>query len=254
MRLSLLLSLATLAAAQEAPRPNIVVVMVDDMGWSDVGCFGSEIETPNLDRLAANGLRLTQFYSTGRCCPTRASLLTGLYAHQAGIGHMTSEDTKQSSDLGYPSYRGYLSPATATLAEVLGGAGYRTLMAGKWHVGTFEGMWPTDRGFDRFWGIARGATNFWRPAPDKLLLDQATPIVPRPPWVPMTAPMWPTRYSRPSSSRAGNSGTPESTRKHLKPSTPASHSGCTTPRRRARAAASGSAASKRAQHPHSCTP
>jgi len=178
MRLSLLLSLATLAAAQEAPRPNIVVVMVDDMGWSDVGCFGSEIETPNLDRLAANGLRLTQFYSTGRCCPTRASLLTGLYAHQAGIGHMTSEDTKQSSDLGYPSYRGYLSPATATLAEVLGGAGYRTLMAGKWHVGTFEGMWPTDRGFDRFWGIARGATNFWRPAPDKLLLDQATPIVP----------------------------------------------------------------------------
>lgn len=178
MRKLLTLCLSAIAAAQEAPRPNIVIVMVDDMGWSDVGCFGGEIETPNLDSLAANGLRLTQFYSTGRCCPTRASLLTGLYAHQAGIGHMTSEDTRQTSDLGHPSYRGYLTPASATLAEVLGAAGYRTLMAGKWHVGTFEGMWPTDRGFQRYYGIVRGATNFWRPSPDKLLMDQTTPIEP----------------------------------------------------------------------------
>jgi len=178
MRTLLGLILAGCAAAQEAPRPNLVVVMVDDMGWSDVGCFGGEVETPHLDRLAAGGLRLTQFYSTGRCCPTRASLLTGLYAHQVGIGHMTNEDLRQQHDLGTPAYRGNLSPASATLAEVLRGAGYRTLMAGKWHVGTFDGMWPTDRGFERYYGIVRGASNLWRPAPDKLLLDQDTPIEP----------------------------------------------------------------------------
>lgn len=170
--------LMPLAFCQEAPRPNIVIVMADDMGWSDLGCFGGEIETPNLDALAAGGLRLTQFYSTGRCCSTRASLLTGLYPHQAGIGHMTSEDEAQGFDLGHPGYRGFLTEGSATLAEVLAGAGYRTLMAGKWHVGTFEGMWPTDRGFQRYYGIVRGASNFWRPSPDKLLLDQTTPIEP----------------------------------------------------------------------------
>ena len=95
-----------------APRPNIVVILVDDMGFSDIGCYGSEIPTPNLDKLAAGGLRFTQFYNTGRCCPTRASLLTGLYSHQAGVGHMIE-------DSGVPGYRGRLNDRCVTIAEVL---------------------------------------------------------------------------------------------------------------------------------------
>src|ERR1051325_10983670 len=95
-----------------AERPNIVVILADDMGFSDIGCYGSEIPTPNLDALAANGLRFTQFYNTGRCCPTRAALLTGLYSHQAGVGHMTE-------DKGAPGYRGRLNDSCVTIAEVL---------------------------------------------------------------------------------------------------------------------------------------
>ena len=93
-------------------RPNVIIVMADDMGWSDIGCYGSEIETPNLDRLAKNGLRFTQFYNTGRCCPTRASLLTGTYPHQAGIGHMMN-------DAGLPGSRGDLGNDVHSIAEVL---------------------------------------------------------------------------------------------------------------------------------------
>ncbi|MCJ7673963.1 MAG: sulfatase-like hydrolase/transferase, partial [Sedimentisphaerales bacterium] len=125
-------------------RPNIVLIMVDDMGFSDIGCYGGEISTPNLDRLAAGGLRFTQFYNTARCCPTRASLLTGLYPHQAGVGHMV--DNK-----GHPSYQGYLNDRCVTIAEALKLAGYRTLMAGKWHVGENRPHWPVDRGFDRYY-------------------------------------------------------------------------------------------------------
>ncbi len=174
---ALLVVVSTLPALADE-RPNIVIVMADDMGYSDIGCYGGEIETPNLDRLAAGGLRFTQFYNTGRCCPTRASLLTGLYAHQAGIGHMTSESVRMSSDWGRPGYRGRLNRRCVTIAEVLKPAGYHTLMAGKWHVGTFEGMWPNDRGFDEFFGIVRGASNFFRPQPDKLLSRNRTPIEP----------------------------------------------------------------------------
>ncbi len=159
-------------------RPNIVIMMADDMGYSDIGCYGSEIRTPNLDRLADNGLRFTHFYNAARCCPTRASLLTGLYAHQVGIGHMTSENESQRFDLGYPGYRGYLNRSGVTIAEALKPAGYRTLMAGKWHVGTFEGMWPVDRGFDEFYGLIRGASNFFRPAPRKLLVRNRERIIP----------------------------------------------------------------------------
>ena len=125
-----------------APRPNIVVILVDDMGFSDLGCYGSEIPTPNLDALAARGLRYTDFTNTSRCCPTRASLLTGLYAHQAGMGGMTE-------DRGTPGYRGRLNDRCATIAEVLRGAGYFTAMAGKWHVGQEHGIVPWTRGFDR---------------------------------------------------------------------------------------------------------
>ena len=167
-----------MAASGALARPNIVVIMADDMGYSDIGCYGGEIRTPNLDRLASNGLRFTQFYNAARCCPTRASLLTGLYAHQTGIGHMTSENEQLRFDLGYPGYRGYLNRSCVTLAEALKPAGYKTLMAGKWHVGTFEGMWPVDRGFDDYYGIVRGASNFFRPAPDKLLVRNRERIVP----------------------------------------------------------------------------
>ena len=113
------------AAADE--RPNIILMMSDDMGYSDIGCYGSAIDTPNLDRLAAGGLRFTQFYNTARCCPTRASLLTGLYPHQAGVGWMMSDN-------GVDGYRGNLNNNCRTIAEVLHTAGYRTYMSGKWHV------------------------------------------------------------------------------------------------------------------------
>ena len=111
----LLLLSSVLACGQS--RPNVIIVMADDMGWSDIGCYGSEIETPNLDRLAKNGLRFTQFYNTGRCCPTRASLLTGTYPHQAGIGHMMN-------DTGLPGYKGDLGTDVQTIAAVLKPAMY----------------------------------------------------------------------------------------------------------------------------------
>lgn len=135
-----------------ADRPNIIVILADDMGWSDLSCYGSEIPTPNLDKLAANGLKFTQFYNTGRCCPTRASLLTGLYSHQAGIGAM-----EQNWHL--PGYQGFLNDRCATIAEVLRPAGYFTSMSGKWHVGgqNAKEVCPKNRGFDRsLWAKAGG--------------------------------------------------------------------------------------------------
>lgn len=137
-------------AAETAPvRPNILVVLVDDMGFSDIGCYGSEILTPHLDALAANGLRFTQFYNTGRCCPTRAALLTGVYAHQAGVGHMVGND-------GVPGYVGHLNDQCATFAEVLKPAGYFTAMTGKWHVGHGAGETPGARGFERSFNAPAG--------------------------------------------------------------------------------------------------
>lgn len=146
-------------------RPNIVLVLADDMGYSDIGCYGGEVQTPVLDALAAGGVRFTQFYNTGRCCPTRASLLTGLYPHQAGIGHMVQ-------DRGLPGYQGRLSENSVTLAEVLRSAGYATMAAGKWHVSPFDyntqkasdpGSWPLQRGFDRFVGSLAGGGNYYGP-------------------------------------------------------------------------------------------
>jgi arylsulfatase A-like enzyme len=161
------MSFAT-AWSSEPPRPNIVVILADDMGFSDIGCYGSEIKTPNLDKLAAGGLRFTQFYNTGRCCPTRAALLTGLYSHQAGVGHMTYANAGPSP----PGYIGHLNHRCLTIAEALAPAGYHTLMAGKWHVGgeagmrpvgSEAGMWPVNRGFEHYYGIIGGAANYFRP-------------------------------------------------------------------------------------------
>ncbi len=132
------------AATAESPerKPNILLILVDDMGFSDLGCHGGEIPTPNIDRLAAGGLRFTQFYNTGRCCPTRASLLTGLYSHQTGVGYMTRDQE-------LPGYRGRLNDSCVTLAEVLRPAGYFTAISGKWHVGQEHGVVPWERGFER---------------------------------------------------------------------------------------------------------
>lgn len=163
------------AAETNAPRPNIVLILADDLGYSDLGCYGSEISTPNLDRLAATGTQLTQFYTTPRCCPTRAALLTGLYPQQAGIG-----DMMQARDA--EGYRGELNKHCPTIAEQLRMAGYRTLMVGKWHVSHiyFDGKrqlnyesdvpfwdnqdnWPLQRGFDEYFGAIHGVTSYYDP-------------------------------------------------------------------------------------------
>ncbi|MFC2175822.1 arylsulfatase [Bacteroidota bacterium] len=149
---------------QQNPKPNIILIMSDDMGYSDIGCYGGVINTPVLDGLAENGLRFTQFYNTGRCCPTRASLLTGLYPHQAGIGYMME-------DRGTDAYRGDLSKNAVTIAEVLKQAGYATYVSGKWHVTPLEPSktnpskhnWPLQRGFDKFFGTIHGAGSFYDP-------------------------------------------------------------------------------------------
>lgn len=146
-------------------RPNIILILSDDMGYSDLGCYGGEVETPNLDALAQNGLRFTQFYNGARCCPTRASLMTGCYPHQTGIGHMTNTPTNFTQhDLGIPEYRGFLNKNCVTIAEVLKDAGYTTLMTGKWHLGISDkSKWPLQRGFDKFYGLVPGASNFFKP-------------------------------------------------------------------------------------------
>jgi len=145
-------------------RPNIILIMSDDMGYSDIGCYGGEIKTPNLDGLAAQGLRYTQFYNTARSCPTRASLLTGLHPHQAGVGHMME-------NRGNSSYQGNLNDNCVTVAQIVKSAGYSTYMAGKWHVTPLlptrenpdKRNWPLQRGFDRFFGTIHGAGSFYDP-------------------------------------------------------------------------------------------
>ncbi len=161
--------------AAAPPRPNIILILVDDMGFSDIGCYGSEIETPNIDRLASQGVRFTQFYSCARCCPSRASLLTGLYPHQAGMGHMVDQAGPA------PGYVNDLSPRSRTIAQVLKGAGYQTGMAGKWHVTPVTQShhnWPLQRGFDRYYGIIHGAADYFNPVTLTLGNDPAPPTGP----------------------------------------------------------------------------
>jgi len=182
-----LLGFAGAAAAQPAApapapkRPNVIVVLADDMGCSDAGCYGGEVHTPSIDALARDGVRFTQFYNMARCCPTRASLLTGVYPHQAGLGAM-------NQDLGKPAYRGELNDRCVTIAEVLRGAGYRTGMVGKWHLSRLniagaprektkamlaftddapisptKENWPTRRGFEEYWGTIPGVDSYFDP-------------------------------------------------------------------------------------------
>jgi len=149
---SLLLALAIPLSAAE--KPNILYILADDLGFSDLGSCGGEINTPNLDALAREGVRLTQFYNTGRCCPSRAALLTGQYPHRVGLGHMTT------NDLGQPGYRGVVSSDAQTIAQALAPAGYRSFISGKWHLGTDD---PTQYGFEEFYGTLVSAKRFFDP-------------------------------------------------------------------------------------------
>lgn len=143
-----------------ANRPNIVLILNDDMGFSDIGCYGGEVETPHLDRLAAGGVRFSQFYNTARCSPSRASLLTGLHPHQTGIGVLTY-------NMGPEGYAGNLNRRCVTIAEALKSSGYRSYLSGKWHVaGNLTqptDSWPLQRGFDAFYGTIIGAGSFYDP-------------------------------------------------------------------------------------------
>jgi arylsulfatase A-like enzyme len=173
------LALAPFASAAAtnaaALRPNIILLLADDLGYSDIGCFGSEISTPNLDRLGAGGMRFTQFYTTPRCCPTRASLLTGLYPQQAGIGNMMEDQS-------LPGYRGELTDHAITIAEELRAANYHTAMSGKWHVCHIyfdrkrqlnheteepfwdtKADWPLQRGFEDYYGTIHGVSSYYDP-------------------------------------------------------------------------------------------
>ncbi|MDR6944032.1 arylsulfatase [Mucilaginibacter pocheonensis] len=178
------------AKQPQTKRPNIIVILADDMGFSDVGCYGGEINTPNIDYLAKNGIRYTEFYNTSRCCPTRASLLTGLYNQQAGIGKMTDAEDE-------PGYLGHITENAVTLAEVLKSAGYHTAMSGKWHVSNTNSQptgeaqlnwlnhheehtlfspisqYPTSRGFEKFFGTIWGVVDFYDPFS---LVSGTTPI------------------------------------------------------------------------------
>ena len=157
-------------------QPNFILILADDMGYSDLGCYGSEINTPNIDSLASTGVRFSQMYNSARCCPSRAALLTGLNPQQTGVGHMVST-FGQPNSITVPAYQGYLNETSATIPEVLKTNGYNTYMSGKWHVGggydlTDASTWnpgdkthptPTQRGFDEFFGIVAGAANFFHP-------------------------------------------------------------------------------------------
>jgi arylsulfatase A-like enzyme len=174
------ISLAQNKAISAFSKPNIIIILADDMGYSDLGCYGGEIETPNLDWLANKGMRFTSFYNASRCCPTRASLLTGLYQHEAGVGNMTRNQFEAG-------YRGHLTPNSVTIAEVLKGVGYQTGMVGKWHISETKALpseetqlkwlshqitdldfsdtlsYPTHKGFDKYYGNIWGVADYFDP-------------------------------------------------------------------------------------------
>lgn len=181
--------------AGQAKRPNVILILADDMGFSDAGCYGGEIKTPNIDALAKQGTRFTQFYNMARCCPTRATLMTGLYPHQAGMGDM-------NQDRGTPAYQGELNDKCITVAENLRQAGYHTGMVGKWHlvhtniasvlrpkqkamlafeddtpISPSKANWPVNRGFEDHWGTIPGVDSFWDPYG---LVHNETVITPEP--------------------------------------------------------------------------
>lgn len=148
-------------AASSNSWPNVIFILADDMGFSDIGCYGSEVDTPNLNALAESGLRFSNFYNNPRCCPSRASLLTGLYSHQVGFALMADN----YGECPYPAYKGDLSSNCVTLAEALRAGEYHTAMIGKWHLTPPEleskHNWPMQRGFERFFGTIAGACSYY---------------------------------------------------------------------------------------------
>ena len=169
------LSIAGSLGAAPATAPNVLVILVDDMGFSDIAPYGGEIETPNLAALAANGVRFTQFSNAARCCPTRAALLTGLHPHQTGIGHMVKEKAS-AKDTSPDAYRGNLNDSCLTLAQVAKSRNYATYMTGKWHVaGDDRADWPLQRGFDRYYGNLHGAVHQFAPYGERVMYDGNTP-------------------------------------------------------------------------------
>ncbi len=176
--LSALAVMISAVAAHAAERPNVVLIMVDDLGFSDLGYHGSEIRTPHIDALARGGVRFSQFYNSGRCCPTRATLMTGLHPHQTGIGHMTESPSGGGGGNNRPpAYQGYLNRNCVTIAEVLGQHGYATLMAGKWHLGSnARDRWPLQRGFEKYFGCLAGATRYFYPEHPRGMTSGNEPI------------------------------------------------------------------------------
>ena len=162
--------------AQHATSPNIVLILCDDMGFSDIGCYGSEIQTPNIDKLATEGVRFSQFKNTGRSCPSRAALLTGRYQHEVGMGWMAEVDEHR------PGYRGQIDKDYPTIAEVMKAGGYHTYMSGKWHVTTTgaydspNGSYPVQRGFDRYYGCLHGGGSYYKPEPLYNDLERITTV------------------------------------------------------------------------------
>src|SRR6185312_1051855 len=171
-------ALAMAAGKTAGAKPNIILILADDMGFSDIGCFGSEVSTPNLDKLAARGMRVNQFYNNPRCCPSRASIMTGLYSQQANMGNMVADHGRYP----FPEYDGILSAKTLTIPEALKTAGYNTAMVGKWHLATEteEGKrsWPLQRGFDKFWGMISGASVYYE-SPHLMSGNDALPPPPK---------------------------------------------------------------------------
>ncbi len=162
----ILFLLLCVAGSAQDKRPNIILVLVDDLGFTDIEPFGGlDVKTPNLSKLAAEGTRFQEFYNNSICAPTRASLLTGQYAHKAGIGYF-------NVNLGLPAYQGFLNKESLTLGEVLKSAGYSTILSGKWHVGDDYDQWPGQRGFERSFGFIGGAVNFYE------INDKDNPSVP----------------------------------------------------------------------------
>ena len=162
--MSLVAEMATSQSKKmSSKKPNVIVILTDDMGYSDIGCFGSEINTPNIDKLADNGIRFTHFYNTARCSPSRASLMTGLYPHQAGMGFLSNYNYEEAG------YIDDLSKNAVTMAEVFKQTGYATYMSGKWHLNKEKSIpndrsnWPLQRGFDRFFGMLIGSGSFYDP-------------------------------------------------------------------------------------------
>jgi arylsulfatase A-like enzyme len=154
------LAAPAIGTAADAPRkPNIVIILADDMGFADMGSFGGEIKTPNLDSLANNGLRFTNFYTHASCSPTRSMLLSGVDTHVNGLGNM--DEWTAPNQTGVPGYEGYLNNKVVTLPQLLKAAGYHTYMAGKWHLGKAPDQIPAARGFERDFTLLDGGGSYW---------------------------------------------------------------------------------------------